>query len=90
VARNDAATTGKGVAVNVAVLANDTDVDGSIVASTLTIGTSPRNGSVTKKTNGTATYTPKRTFTGTDSFTYTVSDNNGARSNVATVSVQVK
>jgi VCBS repeat-containing protein len=90
VAVNDVATTSRNVAVTIAVLANDTDVDGSIVASTLTLATSPRNGSVTKKANGTVVYTPKRSFTGTDSFTYTVKDNNGARSNVATVSVQVK
>lgn len=90
VARNDAATTTRGVAVNVAVLANDSDVDGTLVASTLTIATSPRYGSVTRKSNGTVTYTPKRTFRGTDSFAYRVKDDNGATSNVATVTVQVK
>jgi VCBS repeat-containing protein len=89
VAVNDAVTTSRNVAVNIAVLANDTDVDGSIVAGTLTIVTAPRNGSVTKKSNGTVTYTPKRSYRGTDSFTYTVKDNIGARSNVATVTVRV-
>jgi VCBS repeat-containing protein len=89
VALNDAVTTPRNVAVNIAILANDTDVDGSIAASTLTIVTSPRNGSVTKKSNGTVTYTPKRSYRGTDSFTYTVKDNSGARSNVATVTIQV-
>ena len=89
VAVNDAVTTPRNVAVNIAVLANDTDVDGSIAASTLTIVTSPRNGLVTKKSNGTVTYTPKRSYRGTDSFTYTVKDNGGARSNVATVTIQV-
>jgi len=90
VARNDAAATTRGVAVNIAVLANDSDADGTLVASTLTIATSPRNGSVSRKTNGTVTYTPKRTFRGTDSFAYKVKDDNGATSNVATVTVQVK
>ena len=90
VAANDSATTRKGVAVTVAVLANDTDVDGTIVASSLTIATSPRNGSATRKVDGTVLYTPKRSFTGTDSFTYWVNDNNGARSNTATVTVQVR
>jgi hypothetical protein len=90
VAANDAVTTTRNVAVNIAILANDTDVDGTIVASTLAIATSPRNGSVSKKTNGTVTYTPRRSYVGTDSFTYTVKDNGGARSNVATVIVQVK
>jgi subtilisin family serine protease len=90
VARNDAATTTRGVAVNIPVLSNDSDVDGSLVTSTLTITTSPKNGSVSKKANGTVTYTPKRTFRGTDSFAYKVKDNNGATSNAATVTVQVK
>jgi hypothetical protein len=90
VAVNDSATTTRGVAVNVAVLANDKDVDGSIVASTLAITTSPRNGSVAKKTDGTVTYAPKKTFRGTDSFTYRVNDDHGATSNAATVTVQVK
>ena len=90
VAVNDTATTTRNVAVNIAVLANDSDVDGSLVASSLTIASSPRNGSVSKKSNGTVTYTPKRSFVGTDSFKYTVKDKSGARSNLATVTVQVK
>ena len=90
VARNDTATTTKGVAVNIAVLANDTDVDGSIVAGTVAIASAPKNGSVAKQSNGTVTYTPKRTYRGTDSFKYTVKDNNGATSNVASVTLQVK
>ena len=90
VARNDAATTTRNAAVVIAVLANDSDADGSIVPGTLAIATSPRYGSVAKKSDGTVTYTPKRNFRGTDSFTYTVKDDGGAQSNVATVSVQVK
>jgi hypothetical protein len=60
------------------------------VASSVAIGTAPRNGTATRQTNGTVVYAPKRTFTGTDSFTYTVKDDNGARSNAATVTVQVR
>ena len=40
-------------------------------------------------TTGAITYTPKTGFTGTDSFTYAVSDNFGLTSNVATVTIQV-
>jgi hypothetical protein len=90
VARNDAATTTRGVPVGIAVLANDTDVDGVIVASTVTIVSSPRSGSVSRKVDGTVTYTPKRTFRGTDAFTYRVKDDMGATSGTATVTVQVK
>jgi len=39
--------------------------------------------------DGTVTYTPKKKFVGTDSFTYTVNDDGGATSNVALVEVQV-
>jgi len=90
VAVNDAAATARNVAVTIAVLANDTDVDGTIPVGTLTIASAPKYGSASKKSNGTVTYTPKRNFVGTDSFTYTVKDNVGAPSNVATVTVQVK
>jgi len=90
VAVNDAAATARNVAVNIAVLANDTDVDGTISVGTLTIVSAPKSGSASKKSNGTVTYTPKRNFVGTDSFTYTVKDNSGALSRVATVTVQVK
>ncbi|MGA8893469.1 MAG: Ig-like domain-containing protein [Anaeromyxobacteraceae bacterium] len=90
VARDDAATTTKGIAVNVPVLANDTDVDGSIAVGTVSIASAPRSGSVSRKTNGTVTYAPNRTFRGTDSFRYTVKDDHGATSNAATVTVQVR
>jgi large repetitive protein len=45
------------------------------------------NGSVTNNTTD-VTYTPKRDFNGTDSFTYTVSDGRGG-SDTATVTVTV-
>jgi hypothetical protein len=80
VAGADGAATNEDTPVTIAVLGNDTDVDGALSVSAVTQGTS---GSVS--TNGTTvTYTPVANFFGADSFTYTVSDGNGG---TATASV---
>ena len=50
------------------VLANDSDADGDPLTATLV--TSPSHGSLSLKTDGSFTYTPKEDFSGTDSFTY--------------------
>ena len=47
-------------------------------------------GTAIANANGTVTYTPTTGFTGTDTFTYTVKDNDGATSNGATVMVKVR
>ena len=70
-----------------ALLANDTDADGD--GDTLTIAAvSPAsaNGGAVSLVGGNVTYTPAANFTGTDTFTYTVSDGNGGTA-IATVSV---
>ncbi len=90
VAANDVASTRRNTKVTIKVLANDRDPDGTIVASTVAIVSGPVNGTVAKNTNGTIAYTPKRNFRGTDTFSYTVKDNAGAVSNVATVTVTVR
>jgi len=59
----------------VKVLANDTDPEGDeLMVINATQGT---NGSVTIGTDSTLAYTPDRNFSGTDSFTYQLSDGNG-------------
>jgi subtilisin family serine protease len=90
VAVNDAASTARNVAVRIGVLANDRDVDGTIVAASVTIVTGPRKGKAAPAGDGSVTYTPNRNFKGADSFTYAVRDAAGAKSNVATVTVTVK
>ncbi|MCE9665879.1 Ig-like domain-containing protein [Halomonas sp. M5N1S17] len=72
VANDDTASTTQGQAVQIAVLANDSDPDGD----PLTVGTvtQPSNGSVSINTDGTITYTPDAGFFGSDSFTYRASD----------------
>ena len=50
--------------------------------------TQPINGTVVINANNTVTYTPTASFTGLDSFTYTVSDGNGGF-DTATVTIDV-
>ena len=70
------------------VLANDSDVDGdalSIISGNIT---SEKGVSVINHNNGTFTYTPKIDFTGTDSFSYTMTDKKGCtKSSKVTVNV---
>lgn len=91
VANNDTATTNEDTAVTISVLANDTDADGNttILSETLAIATAPSNGTILVNEDGTLTYTPNLEFFGSDSFTYTVQDNQGATSNTGTVSLSV-
>ena len=86
VAIDDAASTGPGTPVVIPVLGNDTDADGDIL--TVVSTTAPTNGTVTINPDGTITYTPNAGYSGTDTFTYVVSDGNGSTS-TATVTVEV-
>lgn len=56
---------------------------------TYTLTRHPRRGEVTIHDDGTYTYTPKKNKTGTDSFTYTATDESGKVSREATVTVTV-
>jgi hypothetical protein len=90
VANADSATTPVNTPVVVNVLANDTDSDGTLVPSSVTVvDTADHGGTSVNPTTGAITYTPSSGFTGADSFTYRVSDDDGAPSNDATVSLTV-
>ena len=90
VASNDSGSTVKNISTVIDVLANDTDSDGTLVASTVAIVGGPAHGSVTIDTaTGKITYTPTTNYVGADSFTYTVKDDDGTVSNQATVNVGV-
>jgi hypothetical protein len=89
IANPDSAATSTGVPVNIAVLANDTDSNGTLDPTSIQIGQGPANGTVTINANGTITYTSSSRFAGTDRFSYLVADNEGAYSNETTVTVQV-
>lgn len=56
---------------------------------TVTIVDGPTSGTAVTNLDGIVTYTPNLGFTGSDTFTYTVKDNFGATSNVASVTMAV-
>ena len=66
------------------IVANDVIAAGATFAKT----TNPTNGTATVSAAGVVTYTPNANFTGTDSFTYTVTNPNGL-SAVATVIMHI-
>jgi hypothetical protein len=72
VGSGDAASTSEGTAVRIPVLANDTDPDADPL--TVTGLTSPTTGTAVLNMDGTVTYTPKKGFSGTATFTYKASD----------------
>ncbi|WP_143751880.1 Ig-like domain-containing protein, partial [Maribacter sp. 4U21] len=75
--------------VDINVLGNDTDVDGTIDPSSLSIVGAPSNGTVTINPDGTLNYVPNPNFNGTDTFTYEVCDDTGD-CQTATVTVTVE
>ena len=86
VAVNDSQTVAQGApATVVPVLTNDSDVDRDTL--TATSVTQPTNGTVTL-VNGVVSYQPNPTFSGTDPFTYTISDGEGGTA-TATVTITV-
>ena len=87
---DDTATTTQGQSTIIDILANDTDDDGAIATDSIQIATEPTNGTVTVNDDGTVSYTPGDRFVGTDSFTYTVQDNDAQSSEPAEVKVTVK
>src|SRR5690625_596460 len=84
-AQNVQISTEHGTAVNVVLIGDDPD--GVITAYNVVSG--PSNG-VLSGSGAERTYTPDPGFFGTDSFTYTVTDNQGAESAPAVVSVTVQ
>lgn len=85
----DSANAANGAAVSVNVLSNDADPDGSLDPSSTRIVQAPAHGTAAVGTNGTITYTPTAGYSGSDTFTYTVADNQGNTSNAATVTLTV-
>jgi uncharacterized repeat protein (TIGR01451 family) len=86
----DAVTTGRDAPIVIPVLANDSDPDGSLDPATVAVVSGPTSGGVSvNPSTGTITYAPLPGYTGSDSFIYTVKDNDGAISNSALVNVTV-
>ncbi|MDH3716309.1 MAG: Ig-like domain-containing protein, partial [Gammaproteobacteria bacterium] len=86
--------TGVGVledsSVTIDVVANDEDLDGTIDPSTVAIRSAPANGNAVVMGSGEVVYTPNANFDGPgDTFTYSVNDNDGGVSNLASVNVTI-
>jgi hypothetical protein len=92
IAVDDTVVTNAGASIDIPVLANDSDptVGGFLVPSTLTIVSQPTSGTLlVNQITGVVTYTPNLAFDGTDTFAYTIKDNDNTVSNVAIVSILV-
>ena len=85
VAVADSASTVEDQAVLIAVLGNDSDIEGDTLTPTVT--STPSGGAATVVGAG-ISYAPNLNFNGSDSFTYAVSDGNGGSAS-ATVTVTV-
>ncbi|UII27406.1 BspA family leucine-rich repeat surface protein [Fulvivirga maritima] len=75
--------------INIDILDNDYDVAYALDVSSIVIISAPLNGTVQIEADGTVTYVPTDDYEGTDQFTYTVNNEAGITSNVATVSISV-
>ena len=83
---DDSADTPQNMAVDIDVLANDSDPDGDALS--VASVTDPANGVVLINGDNTIVYTPDADFFGEDTFTYVVSDGRGGM-DTATVTVLV-
>jgi Ca2+-binding RTX toxin-like protein len=90
IADDDSTTTEEETSVTINILDGDSDPDGSIDPTTVAIADNPTNGTVIVNPDGTVDYTPDTDFSGSDSFTYTVQDNEGTSSNEARVMVTIE
>ena len=83
-ASNDSASTDEETTVVINVLSNDIDPDGDPLS--LSVLTQPSNGTATVPAQGDIiVYSPETGFSGTDSFTYQISDGNGATDTASVV-----
>lgn len=88
-ANDDIASANSGMGKTIYVLANDANNGTPLKPSTVAIMSNPTNGNVTVTSTGEVVYISNQSFTGTDSFTYTVMNEEDQVSNVANVTVTV-
>ncbi len=89
-ADDDSAVTDEDQAVTIRVTDGDRDEDGRIDRNSVSIVDPPSHGRAVVSTRGRVTYTPAPDYHGTDQFTYTVRDDEGAVSNKARVTITVR
>ena len=88
IANNDTATVVNNTSVDIPVASNDTADPPKTIASWTNV-TNVSNGVLTGGGTQIFNYTPSQSFTGIDSFTYTVTDSEALVSNVGTVTITV-
>jgi hypothetical protein len=89
-ANDDSAVTAMNTAVNVDVVNNDSDPDGTLNLASVEKKSGPTSGTAVYDVDTeTFIYTPNPGFFGIDTFTYTVKDNENAESLPATVTIEV-
>jgi len=85
----NSATTLVDTPVTISVLDNDSDIDGSLVPTSVAITTAPASGMAVPNPDGTITFTPGNGIIGPVTFEYTVDDDLGGTSLPAVVDVNV-
>ena len=90
IAVDDSNITLKNTPVVLNILDNDSDTDGTLDTASISIVDATVHGTTDINTSdGTVTYTPNSNYIGNDSFTYSVKDNNGSVSNIASVNITI-
>jgi len=89
VAAGDTATVTRGTSKSIDVAANDTSATSTLDLGSITITKAPTHGTAVANSDGTVTYTNNGASATSDSFQYTIKDQDGKVSNVATVSITV-
>ncbi|WP_169727527.1 Ig-like domain-containing protein [Granulosicoccus antarcticus] len=90
VAANDVASVDEDSSVSIDILSNDVDAENSLNNASVLIIIAPLNGDITiSPSTGTVLYTPADDYSGSDNFSYQVSDGAGESSNTATATITV-
>jgi len=90
VATNDLGVLDEDTSIELSILDNDIDVDSELLTENVTITQAPKHGELTvNKELSTIRFTPHSDFFGTDSFEYSVKDDQSLMSNIATVTLTV-
>ena len=89
VAMNDIASLDADTPIALDVLANDTSDGGMLDSASIVIVVAPTHGTAAV-TDGKVRYTPASRYSGLDTFQYSVQDDLGTESNVATVSIEIQ
>jgi len=86
---DDLLETNEDQSIMISILQNDSDMDGTIIASTVTVPVGPKNGAFIAASDGTILYNPDPDYFGRDSLYYRVADDSGMYSNDALVDITV-